>query len=156
MSQDKAHDGGPGAASQNIALTSLAQPSDDRSRTSDAGDGEVVSHPAVVYPTGLTFYLIVLTISLTLILGGLDLNVVATAVPAITDHFHTVADVGWYSAAYRLMACSFQFLFGKKKAADGHVASRRRLAGSTKPQPFGSDGVGVAVPYGCKRQVRVR
>lgn len=65
------------------------------------------------YPTGAKFYFIVLSISLVLILCGLDQNIVATAVPSITDHFHTVADVGWYSAAYRLTSCSFQFMFGK-------------------------------------------
>lgn len=32
---------------------------------------------------------------------------------SITDHFHTVADVGWYSAAFRLCICAFQFVFGK-------------------------------------------
>lgn len=33
--------------------------------------------------------------------------------PAITDDFHTVADVGWYSSALRLCASSFAFVFGK-------------------------------------------
>ncbi|KAJ5486142.1 hypothetical protein N7530_000442 [Penicillium desertorum] len=48
-----------------------------------------------------------------LILGGLDTNIVATAVPSITDDFHTVADVGWYSSGFRLCTCAFQFMFGK-------------------------------------------
>lgn len=52
-------------------------------------------------------------IAAALVIGGLDNNVVATAVPSITDHFHTVADVGWYAAAFRLSMCSSQFLFGK-------------------------------------------
>lgn len=33
--------------------------------------------------------------------------------PSITDEFRTVADVGWYSSAFRLCACSFAFMFGK-------------------------------------------
>ena len=65
------------------------------------------------YPTGVKFWLIILTSAAVLVLGGLDTNIVATAVPSITDHFHTVADVGWYSSAFRLCACAFQFLFGK-------------------------------------------
>ncbi|GAM88210.1 hypothetical protein ANO11243_062410 [Dothideomycetidae sp. 11243] len=69
--------------------------------------------PEPIYPTGLKFFIITISVGLVLILGGLDLNVVATAVPAITDHFHTVADVGWYAAAYRLTTCAFQFFFGK-------------------------------------------
>ncbi|OJD28495.1 hypothetical protein ACJ73_00094 [Blastomyces percursus] len=45
-----------------------------------------------------------------LILTAVDMNIVATAVPSITDHFHTVADVGWYSSSFRLCVCAFQFL----------------------------------------------
>ncbi|KAF7594640.1 hypothetical protein BBP40_008730 [Aspergillus hancockii] len=65
------------------------------------------------YPTGLKFWLIILTLSALVALGGLDTNIIATAVPSITDHFHTVADVGWYSSAFRLCSCVFQFIFGK-------------------------------------------
>lgn len=65
------------------------------------------------YPTGAKFWLIMLTVGAVLILTCIDMNIVATAVPSITDHFHTVADVGWYSSAFRLCVCAFQFLFGK-------------------------------------------
>ena len=64
-------------------------------------------------PTGAKFWLIILTVGAVLILTCVDMNIVATAVPSITDHFHTVADVGWYSSAFRLCACAFQFVFGK-------------------------------------------
>lgn len=65
------------------------------------------------YPSGLKLFFVFLALSLALLLSGLDGNIIATAVPSITDHFHTVADVGWYYTAYRLTACAFQFLFGK-------------------------------------------
>ncbi|KAJ5629928.1 hypothetical protein N7528_003585 [Penicillium herquei] len=65
------------------------------------------------YPTGSKFWCTILAICVVIILGGLDANIVATAVPSITDHFHTVADVGWYSSAFRLTTCSFQFGFAK-------------------------------------------
>lgn len=65
------------------------------------------------YPTGLRFFMILLCNALVLIFVGLDTSVLATAVPSITDEFHTVADVGWYSSAFRLCSCSFQFMFGK-------------------------------------------
>lgn len=42
-----------------------------------------------------------------------DNTVVGTAIPAITNHFGTLSDVGWYSVAYRLTLCAFQFMFGK-------------------------------------------
>ena len=65
------------------------------------------------YPTGAKLWLILLTLGAVLILASIDMNIIATAVPSITDHFHTVADVGWYSSAFRLCACAFQFVFGK-------------------------------------------
>ena len=52
-------------------------------------------------------------IAAALVIGGLDNNVVATAVPSITNTFHTSADLGWYAAAFRLSMCSSQFMFGK-------------------------------------------
>ncbi|KAI7423216.1 hypothetical protein KC336_g7940 [Hortaea werneckii] len=60
------------------------------------------------YPTGARFYSILISMAILMILGGLDASIVATAVPALTDHFHTIADVGWYSVAYRLPFCAFQ------------------------------------------------
>jgi MFS family permease len=65
------------------------------------------------YPKGTEFWFTILALCVILILGGLDANIVATAVPSITDHFHTVADVGWYSSAFRLCTCAFQFGFAK-------------------------------------------
>lgn len=65
------------------------------------------------YPTGSKFWFTIIALCVALILGGLDANIVATAVPSITNHFHTVADVGWYSSAFRLCTCAFQFGFAK-------------------------------------------
>ncbi|KAF2993243.1 hypothetical protein E8E13_000249 [Curvularia kusanoi] len=65
------------------------------------------------YPTGLKFWFITITLGALLILGGLDTNIVATAVPSISNDFHTSADIGWYSSAFRLCSCAFQFIFGK-------------------------------------------
>ena len=65
------------------------------------------------HPTDAKFWLIILTVGALLILTCIDMNIVATAVPSITNHFHTVAHVGWYSSAFRLCVCAFQFLFGK-------------------------------------------
>lgn len=64
----------------------------------------------VQYPTGVKFWLLMFNLAAVIILGSIDMSIVATAVPRITDHFHTVADVGWYSIAFRLCQCSFQFL----------------------------------------------
>ena len=42
-----------------------------------------------------------------------DRLIIATAVPAITDQFHSEDDIGWYGSAYLLTTCAFQLLFGK-------------------------------------------
>lgn len=68
------------------------------------------------YPTGFKLVLILVNIAAVLILACIDMNIIATALPSITDHFHTVADVGWYSSAFRLCVCAFQFVFGKAYA----------------------------------------
>ncbi|GAB1193970.1 hypothetical protein APSETT444_003207 [Aspergillus pseudonomiae] len=65
------------------------------------------------YPTGTKFWFTIISLCVILILGGLDANIVATAVPSITNHFHTLAHVGWYSSAFRLCTCAFQFGFAK-------------------------------------------
>lgn len=78
--------------------------------TTDSAVADASAQPE--YPTGAKLYVIMLVLSAILVVASLDINIVATAVPAITDHFHTVADVGWYQSAYRLSWCSFQFMFG--------------------------------------------
>ncbi len=65
------------------------------------------------YPTGRTFQIILLSMSMVLIASDMDVSIVSVTIPAITDHFHSTRDIGWYSAAYRLSKCSFQFMFGK-------------------------------------------
>ncbi len=39
--------------------------------------------------------------------------IIATAIPKITDEFHSIQDIGWYASAYMLTAASFMLLFGK-------------------------------------------
>ncbi|KAI9830531.1 MAG: hypothetical protein M1819_005489 [Sarea resinae] len=74
-----------------------------------SGEGE----EDMAYPTGIKFAVIMTALCLVLLLVGLDFNIIATAIPKITDDFKTIADIGWYSAAVRLPLCSFQFMFGK-------------------------------------------
>ncbi len=65
------------------------------------------------YPSGIRLWLILIDLTLVVILGGLDFSIVGVAVPAITENFHTIADVGWYAISYRLTACVFQFVWGQ-------------------------------------------
>ncbi|KAF7516901.1 hypothetical protein PCG10_001731 [Penicillium crustosum] len=88
-------------------------PTADSTRTIEPLNIESTTDTQANYPTGTKFWFTIIALCVVLILGGLDANIVATAVPSITNHFHTVADVGWYSSAFRLCTCAFQFGFAK-------------------------------------------
>ncbi|KAF6826469.1 HC-toxin efflux carrier TOXA 15 [Colletotrichum plurivorum] len=86
----------------------------------DAAQGEpaqnVLTHAStrsIQYPVGLKLLLIMLSVFVTMFLVALDRLIIATAVPQITDDFHSVTDIGWYGSAYLLTTCACQLLFGK-------------------------------------------
>ncbi|PYI03747.1 MFS general substrate transporter [Aspergillus sclerotiicarbonarius CBS 121057] len=66
-----------------------------------------------LYPHGIQFALISLSLCLCVFLVGLDATILTTAIPRITDEFGSVADVGWYDAAFRLTSCMSQLSQGK-------------------------------------------
>lgn len=45
-----------------------------------------------------------------------DNLIISTAIPRITDTFHSLKDVSWYGSAYLFTTCSFQLVFGKAYA----------------------------------------
>ncbi|EZG08636.1 hypothetical protein H106_02186 [Trichophyton rubrum CBS 735.88] len=45
-----------------------------------------------------------------------DSTIVATAIPYITDEFHSLKDVGWYGSFHLMAVCMSQFLYGKLSA----------------------------------------
>ncbi|WDK15626.1 major facilitator superfamily transporter [Colletotrichum graminicola] len=65
------------------------------------------------YPSGLRLFLILFSFLVSMFLVALDRLIIATALPKITDDFHSVTDIGWYGSAYLLSTCAFQLLFGK-------------------------------------------
>ncbi|KAK1995901.1 major facilitator superfamily transporter [Colletotrichum falcatum] len=75
------------------------------------------SRSEIQYPSGLKLFLILISVFMTMFLVALDRLIIATAVPQITDDFHSVTDIGWYGSAYLLTTCAFQLLFGKLYAS---------------------------------------
>lgn len=65
------------------------------------------------YPKGAQLWLNMLAILLISFLRGLDTTIVAVTIPSLTDQFKTVADIGWYSAVYGLVASATCFFFWK-------------------------------------------
>ncbi|KAH6660659.1 putative efflux pump [Truncatella angustata] len=67
----------------------------------------------VQYPTGMKLFLISLALCLSVFLIALDNSIIATAIPKISDDFHSLSDVGWYGSAYLLTTAALQLMFGK-------------------------------------------
>ncbi|KAM0546274.1 hypothetical protein ACHAPJ_010958 [Fusarium lateritium] len=67
----------------------------------------------IVYPTGPKLWSTMASMAIACFLSGLDLTIVAVAVPSITDQFQTIGDIGWYSAAYGMTLSAFVFFFGQ-------------------------------------------
>ncbi|KOS21138.1 putative HC-toxin efflux carrier [Escovopsis weberi] len=66
-----------------------------------------------VYPEGMKFTLIIVALCFAVFVMALDNSIIATAIPKITDEFHSLNDVGWYGSAYMLTSSALQLLFGK-------------------------------------------
>lgn len=56
----------------------------------------------VEYPSSTTALFIILSLFMGTLLVALDQTIIGTAIPTITDEFHSLGDVGWYGSAYLL------------------------------------------------------
>lgn len=73
-----------------------------------ADDGEDTSN----YPTGLKLALILTSLCIAVFLVALDQTIIAPALGAITGHFRSVKDIGWYGSAYLLTTTALQPMYG--------------------------------------------
>lgn len=56
---------------------------------------------------------IMFSLYISIFLVALDRTIIGPAIPAITDQFHSLDDVGWYGSAYMLTSCGFILLYGR-------------------------------------------
>ncbi|EKG16280.1 Major facilitator superfamily domain general substrate transporter [Macrophomina phaseolina MS6] len=54
-----------------------------------------------------TFAVIIFALILAMFLVALDMTIIATAIPRITDEFHSLDEVAWYGSAFFLGLASF-------------------------------------------------
>jgi hypothetical protein len=66
-----------------------------------------------MYPNMAKLIPILVAIIMSVFLVALDMTIIATAIPAITDQFHSLQDVGWYGSAFFLTIAGFQSTWGK-------------------------------------------
>ncbi|KAL6232449.1 hypothetical protein BDW75DRAFT_247182 [Aspergillus navahoensis] len=65
------------------------------------------------YATGIRLGLIMVTIFVSTILVSLEIGIIATAIPGITNDFRRLDDVGWYGSATFILAAAASPLWGK-------------------------------------------
>ncbi|KAK7724451.1 hypothetical protein SLS63_008708 [Diaporthe eres] len=69
--------------------------------------------PQIDYPGGANLFFIVAALVLSVFLSSLDITIVATAIPKITDEFRGLDKATWYGSAFFLTSGSFQAFWGK-------------------------------------------
>lgn len=74
---------------------------------------EAEPEPEREYMTGLRLFLVMITINMSGLLTALEIGIIATAIPAITDQFHALDDVGWYGSAPFLVVAVSSAPWGK-------------------------------------------
>ncbi|KAL8667149.1 MAG: hypothetical protein Q9168_007327 [Polycauliona sp. 1 TL-2023] len=85
---------------------------------SSPSDKELENQPngpelEMVYPKGIRLVGILFALIMSVFLVALDMTIVATAIPRITDQFHSLDQVGWYGSAFFLTLAAFQSTWGK-------------------------------------------
>ncbi|RDW94431.1 hypothetical protein BP5796_00194 [Coleophoma crateriformis] len=65
------------------------------------------------YPHGFKLAVILSALCLAVFLVALDQTIISTAIPTITDRFHSIQDIGWYGSSYLLTTTALQPTFGR-------------------------------------------
>ncbi|KAM0708905.1 hypothetical protein Q7P35_002941 [Cladosporium inversicolor] len=95
-----------------VANTGETPVATDAERTMSDAEKKDAS-PEVEWLSGLRLWLVMMPLCFAFFLVLLDISIIATAVPQITNDFQSLADVGWYGAAYQLASAALQPLTGK-------------------------------------------
>ncbi|KAF2260296.1 putative MFS multidrug transporter [Lojkania enalia] len=65
------------------------------------------------YPTAVRLIIMIVALILSMFLASLDMTILGTAIPKITEDFHSLDSVGWYGSAFFLTVAAFQASWGK-------------------------------------------
>lgn len=112
-SEEKSTAPSPNYTSDRDSL-SQHEPEKVPTHTDDDDEAEDLSRiPTSEYPKAYKLAMIVVALVLSIFLVALDMTIVATAIPKITDEFHSLDQVGWYGSAFFLTLGAFQSTWGK-------------------------------------------
>lgn len=93
------------------ALSGRTSLSDLKNDSIDGGALEKVETEG--YAHGVRLFTLLVGVVLAMFLVALDMTIVSTAIPRISDEFQSLDDVGWYGSAFFLTVAAFQSQWGK-------------------------------------------
>lgn len=98
------------------SVASTTYSNDVATNLNDIVDTE--SKPAIVedgveYPPTAQAALVMVALLLALFLTAIDKTIIATAIPALTDDFDSLDDIGWYGSAFLLTQCCSTLFLGR-------------------------------------------
>lgn len=79
-----------------------AQPNLDKENQRSRSNLSHRSEQQREFVTGIKLWLALASITLVIFLMLLDMSIIVTAIPSITNDFHSLGDVGWYGSAFLL------------------------------------------------------
>jgi hypothetical protein len=65
------------------------------------------------YPSAAKTAVIMIALYISIFLVALDRTIIGPAVPAITNQFNSIGDIGWYGSSYMLTSAGFILLYGR-------------------------------------------
>ncbi|ORY13901.1 putative efflux pump antibiotic resistance protein [Clohesyomyces aquaticus] len=74
---------------------------------------EVRDEPVQDFPSPARLSLVMVIVCSASFLCGLDQTIVAVAVPKITNSFHALGDIAWWTSAYLLTSATLQITYGR-------------------------------------------
>ncbi|TFB03592.1 Efflux pump roqT [Trichoderma ghanense] len=92
-----------------IQEPTIAQPANNDNEAGPAPDSAEDNYK----PKSLKFWLIIVSAFVSMFLVALDRTIISTAIPTITDDFHSLSDIGWYGSSYMLTTAAFQLVWGR-------------------------------------------
>lgn len=91
-----------------------AQPASTEQSEKEQGDtAPNADHEEDTHLKGVPLYALLASLFLLIIIVTLDISILSTAIPRITDDFHTIADIGWYGSSFLIAQCAVQPLAGR-------------------------------------------
>jgi MFS family permease len=82
-----------------------------KSLSSEKQAGEAAKLPT--YPSPAKAAVIMLSLYISIFLVALDRTIIGPAIPAITNQFKSIVDIGWYGSSYMLTSAGFILLYGR-------------------------------------------